>query len=129
MRRTGFQQRSAPLRATKRLRPVSRKRKANERAYSDVVTRVFLRAKGQCEVVLSGKRCPERAKDPHHVQKRSAGGPDTDANLIAICRFHHDATDHDYQRGRLVIQPLGNGAFSCAVVVAASKHAVRAGGS
>lgn len=28
--------------------------------------------------------------DPHHVLRRSQGGPDTVENLIAVCRAHHD---------------------------------------
>lgn len=28
--------------------------------------------------------------DPHHVLRRSQGGPDTVENLISVCRAHHD---------------------------------------
>jgi hypothetical protein len=41
-----------------------------------------------CWHVLSDRMagCPS---DPHHLIRRSAGGPDTDENLIALCRGHH----------------------------------------
>lgn len=29
--------------------------------------------------------------EPHHIQKRSLGGSDAEANLVALCRAHHDA--------------------------------------
>jgi len=86
---------------------------------------LFWRSDGRCEVVLVGLRCIRRAADPHHVQKRSQGGAGSFDNTIAICREHHDRTDWPYQRGRLVIRPLGEGRFECAIVTAPDKFAVR----
>lgn len=93
----------------------------------EVQSELFWRSDGRCEVVLVGLRCIRRAQDPHHVQKRSQGGSDTADNLIAMCRDHHDRTDFPYPRGRLVIRPLGQGRFECAIVTAPDKFAVRNG--
>ena len=27
--------------------------------------------------------------DPHHIKSRAAWGPDTAANVVALCRHHH----------------------------------------
>jgi hypothetical protein len=27
--------------------------------------------------------------DPHHIRRRSQGGPDTPENLVSLCRAHH----------------------------------------
>ena len=42
-----------------------------------------------------GKRCRLCGKrmdypDPHHIISKSLGGPNTDANVVCLCRFHHD---------------------------------------
>lgn len=105
----------------------SKKRASLRAGYDAVVSRVFLRARGQCEVVLDGTRCARRAKDAHHVVKRSQGGPDTPENLLACCRACHDRTDAPYHRGRLCITPLGAGRFACEMVYAADKWDARAG--
>jgi len=90
-----------------------------------VQSEVSQRADGRCEVVLVGLRCIRRIEDSHHVIKRSQGGSDTLDNVLAICRDHHDRTDWPYKRGRLVIRPLGQGRFECAIVTAPDKFAVR----
>lgn len=108
-----------------RMRPMSLKRAAGRGAYTRVVNRVFTRAKGQCEVVLDGARCARRAKDPHHVLKRSQGGEDVMENLIAVCRTCHDRTDAAYSDGRLTISANGDGTFRCAIVFAPSKFRAR----
>lgn len=33
--------------------------------------------------------CGSRPTDPCHVRSRGAGGPDTDWNVIPMCRKHH----------------------------------------
>mgnify|MGYP001566899228 CR=1 FL=1 len=90
----------------------------------ELLLEVFYRAEGHCEVTLEGVRCPRWCRDYHHVQKRSQGGPDTGDNVLAICRDHHDRTDWPYKRGRLVIRPLGEGRFECAIVTAPDKFSL-----
>jgi 5-methylcytosine-specific restriction endonuclease McrA len=51
--------------------------------------------------------CGERAKDVHHIVKRSQGSRervDRTSNLVSLCRVHHDRTDWPYRFGRLVIE-------------------------
>lgn len=91
----------------------------------DVQSKIALRSERRCEVVVDGVRCYKWFHDYHHVQKRSQGGPDTANNVLAICREHHDRTDFPYKRGRLVIRPLGQGRFECAIVTAADKFALK----
>jgi 5-methylcytosine-specific restriction endonuclease McrA len=68
---------------------------------------VLARARWVCQAC--GLR---RRLDVHHVVKRSQGSSDFDLNrLVALCRSCHDRTDVPYSRGRLVITPLGLGAF------------------
>lgn len=31
--------------------------------------------------------------DPHHVLPKGRGGPDEEANLLTVCRHHHDLID------------------------------------
>ena len=117
--------RSAALRRTTRLRPVSARRRRQTAAYQRVVAHVFARARGRCEVVM-GLRCSRSALDPHHVMKRSAGGALADpSNIIAVCRHCHRMTDNEFRRGRLVITSLGNERFSCFILFARDKFAVR----
>ncbi len=87
----------------------------------EVQSELAWRSENHCEVILDGVRCPRWAQEPHHVQKRSQGGPDTSDNVIAICRDHHERTNWPYKRGRLVIRPLGQGRFACALVTAPDK--------
>jgi hypothetical protein len=82
---------------------------------------VWLRAGGQVEVVLAYGRCPRRAEDPHHALKRSASGADHPDNVVGVCKPHHRQTDWPFQRGRLVITPLGGGRFACRIVRKRSK--------
>jgi len=59
--------------------------------------------------------------DPHHVQKRSQGGPDSVDNVVCLGRRCHDATDAPYSRGKLVIRALGSERFCGAWVTANGK--------
>jgi HNH endonuclease len=80
---------------------------------------VLARARWVCQAC--GLR---RRLDVHHVVKRSQGGSDFDLNrLVALCRSCHDQTDAPYSRGRLVITPLGLGAFRFEMVQRARKWA------
>ncbi len=46
--------------------------------------------------------------------KRPQGGSDFELDrLVALCPRCHAQTDAPYQRGRLVVTPLGQGRFTC----------------
>lgn len=116
---------------------------AKPRAGWDAIKqKAFLRARGQCEVILSRAdwtilqarglflhvvpreamtRCPDPARDCHHVVKRSQGGADDLNNCISICRVMHDLTDEAAFRGRLSIEPLGGQQFVSRVDVRPSR--------
>ena len=110
---------------------------ATSAEYAAVKARVWTRAQGRCEVVLEGHvptgeeelragwRCPVPARDPHHVVPRSAGGRETENNLIAICGWHHGRVAWPYRDGRLVIRPLSQGRFDCRLVFAQDKFEAR----
>ena len=55
------------------------------------------RCGGQCEHRdVAGPwsiRCTREAQDPHHIIRRSVKRDDRLANLLALCRFHHDLLD------------------------------------
>jgi HNH endonuclease len=75
-------------------------------------TLVLARARWVCQAC--GLRC---RLDVHHVVKRSQGGSDFDLNwLVALCRSCHEHTDAPYARGKLLVTPLGLGAFRFEVV-------------
>lgn len=102
-----------------RLRSVSKKRRAGRAEWDAVYEAVDQRARGRCEVVLDGIRCHRRARDHHHCLKPRAvyNAPPF---VIAICREEHEQVEAPYDRGRLVIVPVGDGTFD------ASVHRVRA---
>lgn len=66
---------------------------------------VMARARYHCEVELAGcKYFPE--KTPHHRKRRSQGGPNTMANLLAVCsgchRWIHAHPEAAYEQGLLI---------------------------
>jgi hypothetical protein len=69
-------------------------------------------------VLARARRCCQacglrRRLDVHHVIKRSQGGSDFDLNaLVALCRSCHEQTDAPYERGKLVVTPVGLGQFT-----------------
>ncbi len=76
--------RRSPLKRTGRLRPMSKKRQREARAYS-LLRAAYLKAHPTCEVC--SKATP---KDIHHVCGRLGGNylnPDT---WLAVCRSCHD---------------------------------------
>jgi hypothetical protein len=83
------------------------------------VARVGERANWRCE------RCgSRRALDPHHVQKRSQGGPDDPGNVVLLCRWEcHRLCDAPFRDGRLLVSRLGHGRFCFLLVVAEHKGA------
>lgn len=120
----------------KPLNRVSAKVRAERLEFSRVYAQVDGRSQGRCEVELTREvlfgpsldghpvllRCPYRATEHHHVRKprRVFHQPQW---IIAICRHHHDMTTSAYATGRLLIEPRGEGVFTCAVVTKASKFA------
>lgn len=73
-----------------RVRPRSEKGDAYQAEFRSLFTAIHRRASGLCELRIPGvcTRTPERA--PHHRWLRSRGGPNTRANLVAVCRPCHD---------------------------------------
>jgi hypothetical protein len=80
---------------------------ATQREWQVIRLAVLLRARFRCQA------CQQRsALDVHHIVKRAQGGSDFDLDrLVALCRGCHDLTDAPYNKGRLVITPLGDGVF------------------
>jgi hypothetical protein len=100
-------------------RPAARRPAATPHEWAIIRTAVVLRARGRCQAC--GQRRP---LDVHHVVKRSQGGPDFDLNrLVALCRRCHEWTEAPYHRGRLVVTPIGEGAFYFTRVWRVSKWA------
>lgn len=111
-----------------RLRPVSKKRRVRQSAFTPVLNHVLARTTmapvGHCE--YAGAPAHWGPLDLHHVVKRSQGGADEPRNLTRLCRGHHDATDGAYARGRLVVTPLDGERFRFEEVWALSKWEARA---
>lgn len=64
---------------------------------------VMARAGGWCEVTKDdGTRCRSAAEHLHHIRRRSQGGNDSPANLLAVCQSHHLwIHDHPDQAARM----------------------------
>lgn len=79
LRSTSTLKRTTPLKAGKQSRGVPK----------DVYAAVVLRD-GGCRAVslIRSVQCAGRI-DPHHIIRRSQGGPDTPENLVCLCRAHH----------------------------------------
>ena len=59
---------------------------------------LLARCGGRCEAELAiigipPERCTAEAADPHHIIRRSVKRDDRLANLLALCRWHHDLLD------------------------------------
>lgn len=110
----------------------SEKVKANAGEFQAVYKIVRVRSGGRCECNLfhdptppfSGLRCNRQAVDPHHLYKPRRSHHDENY-IVHLCRSHHDRCEWPYKRGRLVISPLGGGAFHFAIRYAADKFAAR----
>src|SRR5258706_6337239 len=72
----------------------------NVASWRALVGKLTERAEGRCESRAGRKR---GRLAPHHVVKRSQGGPDTEFNVIMLCRPCHESTDFPTGRGRLMI--------------------------
>jgi 5-methylcytosine-specific restriction enzyme A len=63
---------------------------------ADVRSRVLTRSKGKCEYCgEEGFQTPTGIYlETHHVISLAGGGPDTDANVVALCPNHHRQAHH-----------------------------------
>lgn len=136
MIRTGLASKGR-LRARRRLRPISARRRAGHADWNAVYAEVDARSGGFCEVALWYRRqtdghdyqsrCTKKAEDHHHTVKPRAANH-ASAKIIHICRNHHRMADNPFSAGRLIILALGAGAFHCRIVTAESKVEARAKG-
>jgi len=111
--------------------PMSRKSEKvaeGETAYQAVYRAVDARSDGKCEVNLvpfePRLRCNRQARHHHHTVKPRRSNHSADL-IIAVCPYHHDRCDWPYHKGRLIIEPLGEGQFSCKIITAENKWATR----
>jgi HNH endonuclease len=89
---------------TKRLKPLSMKRKAYEEQLRNVAVQVVTRHEGKCEAILAGAKfidgqpfnkdltmvaCHNRGTHIHHRKYRSRGGTNAPDNLINVCLDCH----------------------------------------
>jgi 5-methylcytosine-specific restriction endonuclease McrA len=56
----------------------------------EIRAKVWKRDGGRCRVLVSGKPCGAVAEEVHHIVPLSKGGTTTMANLICICKTHHN---------------------------------------
>jgi len=85
--------RKKSLKRSGKLNPISKSphRRAKRFVPKAIIEQVMFRSGGQCEFVdENGYRCCNPAqRQPHHVLKRSQGGPHTVENLRATCPWHN----------------------------------------
>lgn len=93
--------------------------------YAALKVLLWFRAEGRCE--YCGIVAEQALLDPEHVQARSAGGPDSWANIAVLCRRHHRMTESAFIHGRLLVDPLGDGRFRFRLVRADDKVAFARG--
>ena len=145
LRRAGIHAGGASLKRSRlsrgrRITPVSAKQRAFQRAYDKLRPSILDRDRYRCRAC--GALPIWSGLEVHHVAKRSQAKtlrlhPD---NLVTLCgpttatESHpervgcHERTDWPYDKGRLVVTPLGGGDFRFELVWAASKWAARATG-
>ena len=137
MNRSPLKARTRMPRSRKRMSALSVKERT-ERAprWRAVKAELAKRSGGQCEVVLTmgdledwmyhdaggdyerfdwgfePHRCDNRARDAHHVRKRSQGRDDSLGNLLHVCRECHQWFDKaaKSKSGRLMAVPAEGGA-------------------
>jgi 5-methylcytosine-specific restriction endonuclease McrA len=102
------------------MRRVSRKRSAQGKAYLEFRLNLLARANYRCE------HCRWKgALDIHHVVKPRARYLMSFDHCVVLCRDCHELVDAPYDRGRLLVTPLGNQRFRYEMVWAASKFSAR----
>jgi len=86
--------RKTPL---KRSGPIKTKKKAKG-VPKDLYTEVITRDRGCVARTLMPEITCWGRLDPHHILRRSQGGPDEATNLITLCRAHHSAVHEQVAR-------------------------------
>lgn len=76
------------LKATKRVNPVSDRRRERDSVYADAREQVFQRAGGRCEGMVSAG-CTFRCEQVHHKAGRNVPDPHALSNLIGLCEPCH----------------------------------------
>lgn len=56
--------------------------------------RAKVEQENRCRIPGCRARWPFDPLDPHHLVQRSLGGDDVAANIIPLCRIHHDELKH-----------------------------------
>lgn len=83
-----------PLRRKTRLKAHSAKGQAYQDEYRRVSEIVLARANYGCEIRAAHDCSGEASPWPHHRQLRSDNGPNTPANLLAVCFKSHPVWIH-----------------------------------
>jgi len=99
--------RSGPLRRTGRINPVSARRQQRDAIYEQRRMQVAARARGRCEFIdPEYGRCRTAMTDVHHLAGRGGPDPHRLANLVGLCRTHHEFIESHrswaYEHGWLV---------------------------
>lgn len=89
LKRTGTLKRTAELARKTRMRQVSKRREKELVVLSAAQHVVRKRSGGLCEARLIPHDCNGWAQHYHHVLPRSAGGPHSPENLLAVCWNSH----------------------------------------
>lgn len=88
MKRTPMPPRTKPLRSTKRLAPVSARRRKRDAPYSDARQAVYDRARGMCEALVADG-CTTACEQVHHLAGRGGLDPHRLDNLLGVCGACH----------------------------------------
>lgn len=89
---------------SKRLAPRSAARADQDWEYAEAKAAALVRDGNRCqgEARVPGVTCAGRL-DPHHVWPTGNGGPRCDvANLLTLCRAHHDWTHNNNRAARVL---------------------------
>jgi hypothetical protein len=78
-----------PISRKSSLKPVSAKRNSSMADYKRAKKEIMQRSNGACEARVPGV-CTGGAEHAHHKRRRSKGGKDEAANLIAVCFHCHE---------------------------------------
>lgn len=85
---------------------VPRKPPKRHQVPDEVKSAVRRRSGGTCEASIPQAGCAKLARHLHHRKMRSAGGDDTEENLLHVCwkchHYIHHAGQESYDQGWLV---------------------------